>query len=213
MSASTGLERQGRMRARRRRDARSGLSLIELVIAIALLGIITAGLFQAVSQASSLYRGGADRQDMLSQGNYALARMALFIRETSGFNVPSGKKIQVDERVLDRFDNTTHQALPGGDGILDADNDVNGLVDDDKDFDPEERVTFELVSGLLLETLPNYGTAPPGDELPAEPICDHVSDLQIKKLANDLVQIRLVLDDGQSRIELFTRVKARIMVP
>ncbi len=212
MSPSAGTGPRDRMGQDRRRIARSGLGLIELVLAIAIMGIVMVGLFQALSHASSSYRERADGQDMLSQGQYALMRMTLFIRETADFSLPSEKKIKVVERVLDRFDNVTHHALPDGDGILDADSDANGLVDD-SDSDPTEDVIFQLESGQILETLPNYGTAIPGDTLPPDPICDHVSELKIKKLSDDLLSIWLVLDDGRSRIELFTRVKARIMMP
>jgi len=213
MMACAGTDDLTRMGGKGIRVARAGLSLIELLIAVAILGVVTGGLALALNQAVLSHRLLAGRQDLLSQGNYALRRMFLFARETSEISLPNDDKLEGPERVLDQLDNTTRLALPDGDGILDADSNANGLVDDDKDSDPEERFQYEHVGSQILETLPNYGTAAFNDYLPPSPICDRVEDLKMKKLADDLFEITLVLNDGRNRVELFTRIKARIIVP
>ena len=45
--------------------------------------------------------------------------------------------------MLDTYDNSTHAYLVDGDGILDADNDSNGFVNDGGS-DPKEYITFTI---------------------------------------------------------------------
>ena len=196
-----------------RGDARSGLTLAELLIALAILAIVAVGLRQAVSVAVSSFSAARRSQDLLANGRFAMERIAFFAQESEGFVIPASNTLWVVERVLDVYNNATHAYAPAGDGFLDADNNSNGRLNGDILFDPPEYVIFthDSAKKVLLESLPNYSTAFTYDQSPAVTICEFVKNVTFAQLATNLVQIEMTLNDGQNEVVLQTRAKARLI--
>ena len=194
-------------------SARSGLTLVELLIAMAILALVAVGLRQVVSAAVSSFAAARSSQNLLANGRFAMERIVFFALESDAFVIPASNTLWVRERVLDVYDNTTHAYAPAGDGLLDADNNRNKLLNDDVLFDPPEYVIFthDSANKVLRESLPNYSTAFTYDQSPAVTICEFVKNVTFSLLASDLVQIEMTLNDGQSEVVLQTRAKARMI--
>ena len=194
-------------------DARSGVTLVELLIAMAILALVAVGLRQVVGAAVSSFSAARKGQDLLANGRFAMERIAFFAQESEGFVIPASNTLQVVERVLDVYDNTTHAYAPAGDGLLDADNDSNRRVNADILFDPPEYVIFthDSLNNVLRESLPNYSTALLNDQSDAVTICEFVKNVTFSLLATNLVQIEMTLNDGQNEVVLQTRAKARMV--
>lgn len=190
----------------------SGLTLFELLIAVALLGLIMSGFYHLMSTALATYEYTGKNQELLAQARFAVERVVMFGQEAKEIKRPAGDKLEFPERVLDTYDNATHAYLVDGDGILDADRDADGLVDEG-DGDNKEFVKFHLDKNaeLLIEKLPDYSTADEGDYRPDTVLCEHVTFFKVDKLSADLAQIQLTLKSGQSEVSLKTRVKARFV--
>lgn len=190
----------------------SGLSLIELLIVMAILGIVIGGLDQLMGSALSFHSETKKRQDLLSQANFAMERMVMFVREAKEIKVPKSSAFEVPERVLDTYDNITRTYLVEGDGMADADSDVDGLVDEG-DGDDREWVKFERVGSSLqiIEKLPDRSTVDQADYLADRVICEDVTLFKCTKMANNLLEIELNLAQGANEVKLKTRVKARFV--
>ena len=190
----------------------SGLTLFELLIAVALLGLIMSGFYHLMSTALATYEYTGKNQELLAQARFAVERIVMFGQEAKEIKKPASDKLEFPERVLDTYDNATHAYLVDGDGILDADRDADGLVDEG-DGDNKEFVKFHLDKNaeLLIEKLPDYSTADEGDYRPDTIICEHVTLFKVDKLSAGLAEIQLTLQNGQSEISLKTRVKARFV--
>jgi hypothetical protein len=183
-----------------------------MLVVVAILGIVVAGLGRAISATLAAYSAASSRQALLTQGRYATERMMMFIRESDELKVPAGHKLEVSERVLDMHHNATRLRIPTGDGIPDADDDRNGVVND-SDSDKKSFVLFEEKDGQILEYLPNYETPEFNDRRPGVAICRNVTEFKCKKLADDLVEFRLDLSDGEHTVTWTTRGKARMIRP
>ena len=190
----------------------SGLTLFELIIAVALLGIIMSGFYHVTSTVLTTYDYTSKNQELLAQARYAMERLVMFVQESKEIKVPASNKLEVPERLLDTYDNTTHAYLIDGDGIPDADRDADGLVDEG-DGDNKEFIKFhhDKAPERLIEICPDYSTADEGDYRAAAVICEHVTLFKVDKLAADLVEIQLILNESQSEVSLKTRVKARFV--
>lgn len=198
----------------------AGFTLFELLVSITLLGIIMIGLQQVAGNALSSYAAAQEKQELLSAANYALERMVMFAEDCDQITNPVSETVEnvliISERVIDTYNNSTHAYDIDGDGILDADNDANGLVNDDAVADPWEYVTFDLDktdadNWKLTETLPDYSTAALDDNTAPRVICEHVTAFECKLLDTNLVEIRLVLSSGNSQVDLKTRAMARLI--
>ena len=190
----------------------SGLTLLELLISITILGIIMVGLHQVVSTALATYGHTKNKQDLLAQARFAMERMVMFAQEADDIDIPSGDQLKVTERVLDTYKNSDHTYMLGGDGFLDADNDSDGIVNEGGG-DTSEYIDFKLDKGdssnwKLVEEMPDYSTGAPGDTMAEQVLCEHVTDFTLTLLATNLIEIQLTLDDGESGVSLMTRVKA-----
>jgi hypothetical protein len=148
---------------------------------------------------------------------FAMDRMVRFAQETDeiGSDGFLDDQLEVSERVLDTYDNATHGYLVDGDGILDADNDANGFVND-SGSDPKEYITFKRYmipadNWKIREERPDYSTAATGDTVAWEVICEHVTYFNVQRLADDLVQIKLTVAQGDNVVSLQTRVKPRFV--
>jgi len=188
----------------------SGLSLVELLVTTAILGIVVVSLHQVMSTSLSAYIDTTSKQDLLTQARYAMERMVMFVQEAGEIKVPAADKLEVPERLLDTYDNTTRAYVLAGDGFVDADFDADGLVDEGSG-DTQELVKFHINKGMeqLIEKMPDRSNAGEGSYLADKVLCEHVSMFKCKKLTSKLVEIELGLRDGSSEVSLRTRVKAR----
>ena len=202
--------------------SQAGLTLFEVLIAVALLSTILLGLQRVLSTSLDAYATGQDRQDLLDQASFALERLARFVRETDTIVKPGPgnqtSELKISERMLDTFDNENHAFAPEGDGYLDADNDHDGQVNEDDTDDPDaddpyEYVVFSLSGDQLREEIPDYSTADQDDTTGPRTICDHVTGFQVfasnatNSTSATLVEIRLDLETGGHDLTLKTRVR------
>jgi len=198
---------------------RSGLSLVELLISTAILGIIMVGLHQVLSTSLTTYDQTRERQDLMMEARQVMERMGLFIRECDLIVLPDTAALQetlkVSERVSDAYNNSTYAYLIDGDGFLDADNDKDGLVNEGG-ADPAEYITFSLDktdpnNWKLVEEAPDYSTANVNDYLTAQILCENVTFFGCGLIAAGLVEIQLTLTRGQNQVSLTTRSRARLL--
>jgi prepilin-type N-terminal cleavage/methylation domain-containing protein len=197
----------------------AGLTLLELLISVTILGIIVVGLHQALGTSLSAYEHTRNKQDLLTQARWAMKRMVMFAQETDVIQTPdeasSQEILKISERAVDTYDNATHAYVVGGDGLLDADNDGDSLINEGGS-DPQDFITFDLdktdaSNWKLQEEMPDYSTAAESDFSPRTVICEHVTSFQCNRLANNLIQIELTLNEGKAGVSLKTRVWARLM--
>ena len=188
----------------------SGLTLIEPLISILILSIVVVSLHQALDTSLAAYDDTSDKRELLARARFAMERMVRFIQETDLIQIPSSDELKVSERLLDTYNNFNHQYMPGGDGYLDADEDQDGLVNEDA-TDPITYVTFKLNGGNLEEELPNYKTGATSDYLGWKVMCEHVTGFSCSFLTSNVVEIQLTLSDGKSEVSLKTRAKARLL--
>ncbi|MFH1077392.1 MAG: prepilin-type N-terminal cleavage/methylation domain-containing protein [Pseudomonadota bacterium] len=209
----------------------TGVTLLELLISIAILGIIVAGLQQVIGSAVSTYKVNKEKQELVSEAQYAMERMVMFVQETGKINspvldTPQVNTLEVSERVLDNYNNTSRAYVADGDGLLDTDHDSDGLIDENEDTggsdDRREYIRWYVSSSSLMEEAPNYTTNSQTDKLAEYSICANVvnaadfkcnlfRDDHLSKTYNNLVCIELTLTKGQNTVTLKTRVKARMV--
>lgn len=198
---------------------KSGFTLLELLISITILGIIVTGLYQALSTAMSGYDATKEKQYLLAQARYTMERMVMFVQGSDTISLPDSESevefLKVSERVLDTYNNSSHVYAVDGDGILDADNDADNLVNNNiTTTDPPELITFDLNktdagNWKLMEQVPDYDTGALDDFTAKKEICEHVTAFGCKRMAANLVEIRLTLNNGISEVSLKTRARAR----
>jgi len=195
---------------------KSGVALVELLVSVAIIGIIMGSIYQLMGSTFLGYETVERKQKLLDSVSLVMGRMVMFVQETDDISTPGPGQLNhttliVSEQLLDTYDNASHAYTVDGDGILDADNDSDGLVDEDgaSGSDPREYVEFKLNGDILETSGPDYGTAAANDSTAYETLCEHVKVFECDRLANNLVEIRLTLDDGNDEVSLKTRVKAR----
>jgi type II secretion system protein J len=194
----------------------SGLTLLELLVAIAIFSILVGGLYQVLDHTLATYETTRNQQNLLSQARYAMERMVMFVQATDEIVRPAGSATQeltVSERVLDTYDNLSGAYWIDGDGILDADNDADGLVNEGQK-DRVEYIAFRLDTGMagnwkLVERRPDYRTADTADQTEWTVICEHVTDFSCRRLTAGMVEIKLTLKNDSDQVNLKTRAKAR----
>ena len=194
----------------------SGLTLLELLVAIAIFSILVGGLYQVLDHTLATYETTRNQQNLLSQARYAMERMVMFVQASDEIVRPAGSATQeltVSERVLDTYDNLTGVYRIDGDGILDADNDADGLVNEGQK-DRVEYIAFRLDTDMagnwkLVERRPDYRTADIADQTEWTVICEHVTDFSCRRLTAGMVEIKLTLKNDSDQVNLKTRAKAR----
>lgn len=206
----------------------AGFSLIELLIVIAIVGIVITGLQQVIVGGLDAYEAVKGKQELENQARYAMERMVMFVQESDEISSPdsaSGQEIlKVSERVMDIYDNGTLAYDIDGDGALDADNDDDGLINEDAATpDPPDFMIFDLDktdadNWKLQEKMPDYSTATLTDYRTTRVLCEYVTTFSnnlVRK--NDLeffpniVEIQLTLNDGVNEVSFKTRAKARLI--
>jgi prepilin-type N-terminal cleavage/methylation domain-containing protein len=198
-------------------NSRSGFTLVELLIALAIFAIIMTGIEQILSAAIAAYGSTGPKQLTQEAARFAMERMVLFVQESDSIVNPvstiAEETLKVSERVLDTYNNATHAYAAGGDGLADGDNDSDGLVNEGG-ADPADQAAFYLDktdggNWKLMERLPNYGTADTADYSAPRVLCEHVALFSNRLLAADLVEINLTLSDAKSQVSLTTRARMR----
>jgi len=196
--------------------SQSGLTLLELLVAIAIFSIVVGGLYQVLDHTLATYETTRSQQNLLSQARYAMERMVMFVQVSDDILTPVDSAIPeltVSERVLDTYDNLSGAYRVDGDGLLDADNDADGLVNEGGE-DMAEYISFRLDTSdadnwKLIERRPDYGTADTADQTQWYVICEHVTDFACRRFSAGLVEISLALKNGSAQVNLKTRAKTR----
>jgi prepilin-type N-terminal cleavage/methylation domain-containing protein len=202
-----------------RRDA--GFTLIELLISIAILSIIMLGLQQVLTTSISAYSDTRQKQDLLADARMAMERIVMYVQATDEIAAPldaAGVEVlTVSERLLDLYDNASHAYAIDGDNKLDADNDADGLVNEDETTpDPPDYITYSLDKSdadnwKLMEQIPDYSTATLSDFKADAVVCEHVTEFTCKRFSSTLVGIKLTLNQGTETVSLTTRAKAHLI--
>ncbi len=193
----------------------SGLTLLELLVAITIFSIIIGGLYQVLDHTLAAYETTRNQQNLLSRARYAMERMVMFVQASDEIVNPADSATQeltVSERVLDTYDNLSRAYRIDGDGILDADNDADGLVNEGRE-DMAEYVSFSLDTSVadnwkLIERRPDYRTADTNDQT-LSVIGEHVTDFTCRRFSAGMVEIQLTLKNHNAQVNLKTRAKAR----
>jgi len=205
-----------------------GFSLIELLITVTILGIVITGLQQVITTGMASYETVKSKQELQNQARFAIERMVMFVQESEAISSPDSASnqevLQVSERVMDVYNNSTRAYDVDGDGTPDADNDNDGTVNEDAATpDPPDYIIFDLDktdSGnwKLQEKMPDYSTATLTDYGTTRVLCEHVtafSNNLVRKNDSEffasLVEIQLTLNDGFNEASFKTRAKARLI--
>jgi len=204
---------------------KAGFTLVELLVGIAIVGMIMAALYQVTAQVLAHYSAARQSQEVTGPGRSALERMVMFVQESDRILMPDTanpmKELTVSERLSDQYDNATHAYDGDGDGKLDRDSNRDGLITEGI-IDPlaqVDRITFYLDetdpnNWRLRERMPNYGTSQTGDLKPEPPepgkvLCEHVKEFLCKRLSAGRVEISLSLQQGSKVVTLKTTARAR----
>ena len=83
----------------RRFNNNAGLTMIEVLVSLMILGIIMIGLHQVLGTALSAYDQTTSKQELLAQARYAMARLVMFVQETDEIDDPTvGQQVEPAER-------------------------------------------------------------------------------------------------------------------
>jgi len=197
-------------------NPQDGLTLLELLVAVAIFSIIVGGLYQVLGHTLAAYDTISSRQTLLSEASYAMERMVMFVQVSDKILNPADaatQELTVSERLLDTYDNLSGAYLIDGDGILDADTDADGLVNEGLE-DMAEYISFKLDTSIadnwrLVERRPEYRTADAADQTQWQVICEQVVDFTCRRLSADMVEIDLALKNDTDQVNLKTRARAR----
>jgi len=196
---------------------KAGFTLVELLIAIALMALIVGTLDQVAARVLSTYSAVQESQELVPQARYALERMVTFVQESDYIKTPdttsSTKELTVSERFSDQYTNASRVYAVAGDGLPDADTNSDGLINDGGGV-PVELITFRLdetdaTNGRLMEKMPDYSSITLSDTKAEVIIGEHVTEFSCKRLSAGIVEITLTLQKGTKAVTLRTTAKAR----
>jgi len=197
-------------------DRKAGLTLAELLVALVVLSIVTLGMAHTIDAYLRVYDEGEQQRDTFGQARFAMDRMVMFVENTDDIVIGGDKSNQVlivSERVMDVYSNATQSYYPEGDGFLDADNDVDGLVNEGAN-DQREYIVFTNDAGVLREIGPEYGTLLNDDYALPRILCENVTYFAAQSMGDHMVELTLEVDDGRHSMELKTRAASRnIKIP
>ncbi len=108
------------------KQASSGLTLVEVLVSVVIYSIIMGGLYQVVSAAMVTWNGRKEREQLRSEGEWAMEEMVRHVRGSAWVLLPlidttPRSVLAVAEEILD----------VNQDGVLDGDNDGDGRVNED----------------------------------------------------------------------------------
>lgn len=194
-----------------------GFSLLELIVAVGVLGMIMMSLQVVLGQSLSTHAETREKLDLVSQARFSVDRIALMVTETGYIETPvqggTAESLVIEERIMDVYNNSTHAYDKTGDGILDADNDGTGAVNDHITNDPVDKISIRLDktdadNWKLVEELPDYGTAALTDTMTQRILCEHVTLFRVTRGSSseqNLIKIELDLGKGPNLVSLTTR--------
>lgn len=150
------------------RPNEKGLTLVELLVTITIMGIIATAAIPLLSTCLEAYSQGNARSGLYREGLLAMERMTAGVRKTTIVVVPNGHKPSRDilafsrlvnsdndfylgDPLFPRIDEDVHDVfLSGGYGIKGVDEDGDGLFDegDIKDDDEDGFVEEDWLDGL-----------------------------------------------------------------
>ena len=202
---------------------KKGFTLVELILAVSVLGLIMTSFQHILSQTLSTHKDTQEKLEQVSHARFAMNRIAMLITETSRIETPaqgdSGVILKIEERSMDAYNNQTQ--VPGPDLILDADKDWNMVVnaeDEDDLDDPVDWITIKLNTTdpnnwKLVEVMPDYSTAEASDFMSERILCENVEVFQVTRGSDaakqqNLVKIQLDLGIGINKLSFTTRAIA-----
>ena len=197
-----------------------GFTLFELIVALAVLGLIMVSFQQVLGQALTTHKDTQERLELVSQARFAMDRIMFLIKETGFIENPapggSAEALVVEERSMDAYNNLTQAFAP--DGVLDADKDSNALINDNTTNDPVDKIFINLDktdadNWKLVEVMPDYSTALVSDSMAQKILCENVQGFQVTRGSavakqQHLVKLQLVLGIGTNNVSLTTRAIA-----
>lgn len=89
-----------------RKSASIGVTLIELLIAIAIVGILSLGLTFMITQGLKVWTGGTKRTDIVDQGRIALERLSRELRQAERFTIATMNATDIQFNTV--LDGTTY---------------------------------------------------------------------------------------------------------
>jgi len=205
---------------------KTGFTLFELIVAVAVLGLIMTAFQRVLGQSLSTHKDTREKLEQVSQARFAMDRIAMLIRETGLINIPAAKlslessasSLEIEERIMNFYNNSDHSFVQAGDSFLDADNDSDSIVNDDAVTDPVDWIIISLDTTdpnntKLVEKLPDYSTADFADKMPERILCENVTRFEVTRGSMDdklhhLVKIELVLGSGINQMSFTTRAIA-----
>jgi len=111
-----------------------GFTLVEVLITMAIAALVMIGLSRVVGQALHIHDTSLERQELTRQAQFAMVRMTRAMRGTTRLLLPLDENPATawSESVRDVLAVTLDPAIDlDRDGTADADNDGDGLVDED----------------------------------------------------------------------------------
>ncbi len=195
----------------------NGFTLFELIVALAVLGLIMVSFQQVLGQALTTHKDTRERLEKVSHARFAMDRMVFLIKETGFVENPvqggSAEALVIEERSMDAYNNLTQAFAP--DGIPDADKDSNTLINDDAIDDPVDRIFISLDktdpgNWKLVEVMPDYGTATASDYMSQRILCENITRFEVSRGSADekqhhLVKIELEIGSAANRVSFTTR--------
>ncbi|MBU1697970.1 MAG: type II secretion system GspH family protein [Proteobacteria bacterium] len=205
---------------------KKGFTLFELILAVAVLGLIMTSFQGVLGQSLSTHKDTQEKLEQVSQARFAMDRIAMLIRETGLINIPvanlslesSASSLEIEERIMNFYNNSTHSFVQSGDAFLDADNNYNYIINDNVTTDPVDWIIISLDTTdpdniKLVEKLPDYSTADFADKMPERILCENVTKFEVTRGSIDeklhhLVKIELALGSGINQLSFTTRAIA-----
>jgi len=179
------------------------------------MGIVLGGFFQVFTTGLNAHETAGDRLVLVDRAHWTLDRISRVLGESDDIKTPAAigdtaSDIEISERFTDTYNNATLVYTPEGDGLPDADNDGDSLVNEDAVTpDPKEYVRFFLDGMKLYEQPVDYATATLHDKKADLLLCDNVSRFEAIKISDKLMEIYLTVQSGPDEVALFTRIRAR----
>lgn len=207
-----------------RRKNNQGFTLLELIVVLALLGGIITSLQLVLGQSLASHRQTREKLETVSRARFVMDRLVMLITETAYIETPgeggSSDSLVIEERLMDAHNNSNNSYAQNGDGIWDADNDSNGVVNDNDAIDPIDKITISLdktdaQNWKLVEVLPNYGTADFYDTMAKRILCENVRSFVVTRGSSNkkkLIKINLELGKDAHVVTLVTRATAEKML-
>jgi prepilin-type N-terminal cleavage/methylation domain-containing protein len=190
-------------------QSQSGLTLVEVLVSLAIFGLIVGVLYQMTSVGLAAWDIQRDRNRLLVEGERAMEEIVRHVRGTNLVLAPAydgtpENTLSLAEMVLDADQ----------DGFSDSDNNKNGKIHDDPgNLDPVDPVMFyrNSTTGQLIERLPDYATSDLTDYVESA-IADHVQSFTVTRTTESegiLLTVSMVLESPKRTFSLNSGILVR----